>query len=195
MQNVEDEKRLNTDEYRLIERAQCGEHEAMVEIYECCQPSVFTYVYYRVGNQEIAEDLTAEVFTRMVGKLRQFTPGEAPILAWLYTIARHLVADHYRSRPAAGELPLEDDLAADETSYTARAAERRLTQQCLQKALSLLTEEQRLVILLKFVEDRSNLEVAEIMGKNEGSVKSLQHRALGALHRILEQERCDEPDL
>jgi RNA polymerase sigma-70 factor (ECF subfamily) len=84
---------------------------------------------------------------------------------------------------------------ADESSYTVRAAERRMTQRCLQKALSRLTEEQRQVILLKFVQDRSNLEVAEIMGKNEGSVKSLQHRALAALHRIMEQEDCYEPAL
>ena len=184
-----------TDEIRLIERAQCGEQDALVDIYYRCQPSVFTYVYYRVGDQETAEDLTAEVFTRMVGKLGQFKPGERPLLAWLYTIARHLIADHYRSRPSAGELPLEEDLALDESSQTARAAERRLTQHCLQKALSRLTEEQRQVILLKFVEDRSNLEVAEIMGKNEGSVKSLQHRALAALNRIMEQEDCYEPAL
>lgn len=186
---------MNTDETRLIMRAQCGEQDALVELYERCQPSVFTYVYYRVGDQETAEDLSAEVFTRMVGKLRQFTPGERPLLAWLYTIARHLVADHYRSRPSAGELPLEDDLAADEASFTARVAEHRLTLKCLQKALSLLTEDQRQVILLKFVEDHSNLEVAEIMWKNAGSVKSLQHRALAALHRIMEQERCYEPGL
>jgi RNA polymerase sigma-70 factor (ECF subfamily) len=92
-------------------------------------------------------------------------------------------------------MPLDEDLAADEITNTARAAEHRLAQECLQKALSMLTEEQRQVIVLKFVEGLTNLEAAEILGKNEGSVKSLQHRALAALHRIMEQEDCYEPTL
>jgi RNA polymerase sigma-70 factor (ECF subfamily) len=74
----------------------------------------------------------------------------------------------------------------------ARAVDRRLAAECLSAALGHLTEDQRQVILLKFMEDMTNVQVAEILGKTEGAVKSLQHRALAALRRAIRQERCYE---
>jgi RNA polymerase sigma-70 factor (ECF subfamily) len=154
----------------LVRRAKDGDESALVEIYNQCQAPVYRYVYYRVGSSALAEEL------RDVGR---------PILAWLYTIARNLMVDHQRSQGRAALLPLDDALAADEDGQPHQVAEVRETHSNLLAALERLTEPQRQVILLKFMEARSNAEVAAILGRDEGSVKSLQHRALAALRRTL----------
>jgi RNA polymerase sigma-70 factor (ECF subfamily) len=173
----------------LIRRAQQGDQQALVDIYQRCQPSIYTYIFYRIGDQALSEDLTAEVFVRMIDKLPAFVQDKRPILAWLYTIARNLVIDHYRRAGKQVPLLIEESLMVDdELNRPPALVEQRLNRQNLIKALRHLTEEQRQVIVLKFVEDRSNAEVAVLLDKTEGAVKSLQHRALAALQRVLEQE-------
>ena len=176
----------------LITRAQAGDEDAFVELYEQHRSAVFTYIFYRVGDQATAEELMAEVFCRMVISIQDFTSRGKPILAWLYTIARNLVIDHHREIARLRVVPLDNRIVA-ETKNPEAVAESSLNADCLRRALSRLTEEQRLVILLKFVENRSNPEVATIMVKTEGAVKSLQHRALGALKRAIAKEGCYEP--
>jgi len=183
-----------TDEPELIARAQRGDPAAFAELYDLHNEAVYTYVYYRVGgNVHVAEDLTGEVFVRLVERIGRFTHRGRPIRAWLYTIARNLVADHRRTLAKVAIGPLEESLPDGETDQPAHAVQRRLTQECLAAALQHLTEEQRQVVLLKFMEDHSNAQVAALLGKTEGAVKSLQHRALDALRRALEKERCYEP--
>ncbi len=180
---------MSQNDAGLIRRAQQGDQQALVEIYERCQPSIYTYIFYRTGDQALSEDLSAEVFVRMIDKLSTFVLDQRPILAWLYTIARNLVIDYYRRANKQVAIEVEDTLMADdETTRPAAVVEMRLDQQSLVKALRHLTEEQRQVIILKFVEDRSNAEIATLLDKTEGAVKSLQHRALAALQRVLEQE-------
>ncbi len=179
---------MDRDDALLVQRAQTGDQDALVEIYRRFQPSIYTYVFYRTGDQALAEDITADVFVRMVGKLHTFVPQGRPVLAWLYTIAHHLVIDHYRCTGNLSTLPLEESLVADASDQPAQIVENHFSQQRLVKALDQLTEEQRQVILLKFVEERSNMEVAAVLGKTEGAVKSLQHRALAALHRAMNGE-------
>jgi RNA polymerase sigma-70 factor, ECF subfamily len=169
----------------LIRRAKGGDESALVEIYNQCQAPVYRYVYYRVGSAALAEELTAEVFVRLVDKIRAFREQGRPILAWLYVIAHNLVADHQRRQGRVAWLPLDETIAADEDRQPSQVAEVRETQSQLLAALETLTEAQRQVILLKFMESRSNTEVAAILGKDEGAVKSLQHRALAALRRAL----------
>lgn len=175
------------DEARLVKQAQAGEEGAFVALYQQNQPSVYTYIYYRVGDQMTAEDLTAEVFVRLVAKIHRFKPGKRPILAWLYTIAGNLVTDHYRRNGRATLLPLNDQVRSNghSPSHTIQKAQehRRLA-----AAMAELTEDQRQVVLLKFVERRSNAETGAILGKTEGAVKALQHRALAALRRVLEKD-------
>lgn len=177
----------------LIQRAIAGNQEALGVIYDTLYPSVFRYVYYRVSDQDTAEDLAAEVFARMVEHLRTFEPHGRPILAWLFTIARNLITDHYRLKGKADCLPLEEGLVAGDTSQPSQEAERHQEQDCLALALEHLTEDQRQVILLKFIEDREISEVAEVLGKNERAIRSLQHRALAALNRVMQKEHCYEP--
>jgi RNA polymerase sigma-70 factor (ECF subfamily) len=169
----------------LVRRAKGGDESALVEIYNQCQAPVYRYVYYRVGSAALAEELTAEVFVRMVDKIGSFRDVGRPILAWLYAIARNLVIDHQRAQGREEWLSLDETLPASEDGQPHRVAEAREVRSTLLAALERLTETQRQVILLKFMEARSNAEVAEILGKDEGAIKSLQHRALAALRRTL----------
>ncbi|MGE5223899.1 MAG: sigma-70 family RNA polymerase sigma factor [Omnitrophica WOR_2 bacterium] len=179
----------------MIRRAQRGDREAIAEMYDRYQASIFTYIFYRVSDQECAEDLTGEVFVRMIEKLSSYIQNDRPVLAWLYTIAHNLVIDHYRFNTQNNPMPLEQSLAADswEDGHPAHQTEEHLAQECLRRVMQLLTEEQRQVIQLKFIEDREIGEVADILGRNERAIRSLQHRALAALQRAMEQERCYEP--
>jgi RNA polymerase sigma-70 factor (ECF subfamily) len=146
-------------------------------------------VYYRVGNAALAEELTADVFVRMVERLHTYREQGRPILAWLYTIAHNRVIDHQRRQARQQWLPLDEALEAGEDAGPHQAAEARENRANLLVALETLTEAQRQVVLLKFMEDRSNAEIAAILGKDEGSVKSLQHRALASLRRVLTSNR------
>lgn len=175
------------DEALLVKQAQAGEEAAFVALYRQNQPSVYTYIYYRVGEQMTAEDLTAEVFVRLVSKIHSFKPGRRPILAWLYTIAGNLVADHYRKKGRVSLEPLSETVRSNGHS-PAQTVQKAQDHDRLVAAMEQLTEEQRQVVLLKFVERRSNAETAAMVGKTEGAVKALQHRALTALRRILEKD-------
>lgn len=185
---------MSEDEIGLIQRAQRGDADACAALYSRHHDAVYRYCYYRLGDAEMAQDLTAEVFVRMVEKLDSFRLRGRPLLAWLYTIARNLVTDAYRQNGRATHLPLEaaPDLNSDDKAALMQRVERRLEADCLAAAMRHLTEDQRQVILLKFMENLSNEAVARMLDKTEGAVKSLQHRALNALRRALEKERCYE---
>jgi RNA polymerase sigma-70 factor (ECF subfamily) len=182
---------MTDDELRLIQRAQQGDAAACAELYDIHYDPVYRYCYYRVTDVALAQDLASEVFVRMVENLDKFDARGRPMLAWLYTIARNLIADTYRRKDQTNHLSLEEALIAG-LDGPATVAERHQLAECIAHALGRLTEEQRQVILLKFVEDLSNAQVARMLNKPEGAVKSLQHRALAALRRVLEKEPCDE---
>jgi RNA polymerase sigma-70 factor, ECF subfamily len=176
----------------LVQQAQQGDQAAFAEIYTRHHGAIYAYLYCRVHDVHTAEDLAGEVFLRLVEKIDAFTYRGRPILAWLYTIARNLLIDYRRQQAKAGTVPLEERLAVGDASPTA-AAERNLSQDCLLRSLQHLTEEQQRVILHKLLEDRSTAEVAALLGKSEGAVKALQHRALAALRRAMLKEHCYEP--
>jgi RNA polymerase sigma-70 factor (ECF subfamily) len=180
------------DESTLVTLAKQGEAAAFEQIYDQHRQLIFNYIFFRVGDSELAEDLTSDVFVRMVDKIDTYTQNGRPFAAWLYTIARNLVIDHHRRDNQLTWVPLDERLIEAKENNPAKAADRSLLQDCLIKALQHLTEEQRQVILLKFVERRSNAEVGSLLGKTEGSIKSLQHRALVALKRVLDKELCYE---
>ncbi|MFQ6099926.1 MAG: RNA polymerase sigma factor [Anaerolineae bacterium] len=172
---------MSEDEARLIQRAKKGDPTAFAEIYDRHQPAIYRYIFYQVDDAATAEDLTSEVFARLVEKIDRFTYRGRPLLAWLYTIARNLVTDYRRRAGRSLPLPLDERLVAS-TDALEEAVEHRLA-----AAVARLTEDQRQVILLKFVEGLDNEMVAQTLGKSVGAVKSLQHRALAALRRVLEQ--------
>lgn len=175
------------DEASLVRRAKRGDPSALTEIYDRCQPAIYRYVFFQVGDAAVAEDLTGEVFVRMVEKIDGFTYRGHPIRGWLYAIARNLVTDHHRRAARSLSLSPDDDLAdpadAPEDIFEEQAVQRRLAD-----AIAHLTPDQRQVILLRFIEGLDNETTARIMGKTVGAVKALQHRALAALRRILPRQ-------
>ena len=182
---------MTVDEAKFVRRAQKGDREAIAALYDRCHASVFTYIYYRVSDQECAEDLTTEVFVRMISMLPSYIDRGKPILAWLYTIAHNLVIDHYRNKKEV--IPLDERMVGNNGGHPAGLYEERESQERLERAMEKLTEEQRLVIQLKFIENYGISEVAAILGRNERAIRSLQHRALAALARIMQQEHDHEP--
>jgi len=182
---------MSDDESPLIQLARQGDPAACATLYDRHYDAVYRYCYYHVGDAPLAQDLAGEVFVRMVENLDRFDVRGRPLLAWLYAIARNLIADTYRKRGQSPQLPLDQVQVADKDTLAQRV-EQRLLAEDLAAALRRLTEEQRQVILLKFVLDHDNAEVARMLGKSEGAIKSLQHRALAALRRALEQGRDHE---
>jgi len=176
------------DEKRLLERA--GEYDpvALGRIYDQYSVKIYNYIYHRIGDAHVAEDLTAEVFLKMLEAVKASAGWRISLSGWLYRIAHNLVVDYFRRKPRREGLPLDEQLMAaqDDSAHL----ERVLAQQRLRAAIRRLTEDQQQVIILKFVEEMSNAEVAEILGKTEGAVKALQHRALAALRRILQGEEA-----
>jgi RNA polymerase sigma-70 factor (ECF subfamily) len=166
--------------------------EMFIQVYEKYRPSIFNYIFYRVGDSELADDLTSDVFVRLVDKYDERSRNGRPIAPWLYAIARNLVIDHQRRAGRIGWQPLDEQTAADEASNPSQQTETRLTQECLMGAIEHLTEDQRQVILLKFIEKRTNREISDLLGKSESAIKALQHRALAGLRRALEKEPCYE---
>ncbi len=179
------------DERDLIRRAQEGEREAFAELYDRHYLAIYNYFYYRLGDRETAEDLTADLFVRMVEKIDRYRDRGRPFLAWLYTIARNLLTDHYRRR--RGEAVPLDDLPLSDGKNPPTEVEHRLAVDCLHRALRHLTADQQQVIINRFLEKRSINKVAGLLGKTEGAVKAMQHRALAALRRAIEKEGCYEP--
>ena len=173
------------DEKRLLERA--GEYDpvALGRIYDQYSVKIYNYIYYRIGDVHVAEDLTAEVFLKVLEAVKASAGWKISLSGWLYRIAHNLVVDYFRRRHKRESLPLDERLMVAPDN-SAPSLERIFTQQRLRAAISRLTEDQQQVIILKFVEEMSNAEVAEILGKTEGAVKALQHRALVALRQILQ---------
>jgi RNA polymerase sigma-70 factor, ECF subfamily len=174
-------------EHELIRRAQDYDPEAFGEIYERYYNGVYKYIYYRVGEQGLAEDLTMEVFVKTMEAIDGFAFRGVPFSAWLYRIASNLVIDHFRRQPVQPAMSLEERLVA-EVDHSKQALESEFTHQALRRALAELTEDQQQVVVLKFVDGLSNQEVAQVLGKSEGAIKSLQHRALASLGRVLGDE-------
>ena len=178
---------MSQTDAQLVKRAQQGDAAAFTTIYDQYYDPVYTYLYYRVLDTALAEDLAADVFVRLVKFIHTFTPGEKPLLAWLYTISANLLTDHQRKNGRYTWLPLDESLAGGGDD-PGRLTQQKWQTDCLLAAINQLTEEQQQVVLLKFVGKWSNEAIARQLGKSEGAVKSLQHRALDTLHRLLVKE-------
>lgn len=168
----------------MIRRAQEGESLVVSEIYDRYQRSIFRYLFYRVGDQQTAEDLTSEVFLRMIEKFSSYRDQRTSFQAWLFQIARNLSIDHYRKMKARDESSLEDDYP-EVGGQPAEIFDRDLTSEKLSQALAELPDNQHDVIVMRFVVGMPVGEVAETLHKTEDSIKGLQRRALLTLREIL----------
>ena len=159
-----------------------------VEIYHKYRPSIFNYIFYRVGDRELADDLTSDVFVRLVETYKLHKQNGRPIAPWLYTVARNLVIDHHRRAKRISWQSISENAPANEAGNPIKRVEEQSMEANLMTAMEKLTEEQRQVILLKFIERRTNREIGRELGKPEGAIKSLQYRALAGLRRAMEEE-------
>jgi RNA polymerase sigma-70 factor (ECF subfamily) len=176
--------------WSLVERAQAGESEAFGKLYDRYVDTVFRFIYFRVGNRQLAEDLTSDTFLRALKRIGSFTWQGRDLGAWLVTIARNLVADHFKSGRYRLEIATGDVLDADNEDRgpegTPEAAVvDHITNVTLLTAVKKLNPEQQECIVLRFLQGFSVAETAQAMGKNEGAIKALQYRAVRALARLL----------
>jgi RNA polymerase sigma-70 factor (ECF subfamily) len=176
--------------WALVERAQAGETEAFGLIYDRYLETVFRFIYFRVGNRQLAEDLTSDTFLRALKRIGSFTWQGRDLGAWLVTIARNLVADHFKSGRYRLEITTGDVLDADKEDRCPEgtpetAVVDHITNVTLLTAVKQLNPEQQECIVLRFLQGFSVAETAQAMGKNEGAIKALQYRAVRALARLL----------
>jgi RNA polymerase sigma-70 factor (ECF subfamily) len=176
--------------WALVERAQGGDSAAFGLIYDRYVDTVFRFVYFRVGNRQLAEDLTSDTFLRALKRIGSFTWQGRDLGAWLVTIARNLVADHFKSGRYRLEVTTGDVLDADREDRGPEGSPEsavvdHITNVALLTAVKQLNPEQQECIVLRFLQGFSVAETAQTMGKNEGAIKALQYRAVRALARLL----------
>ena len=173
-----------TEDVPLLKRAKACDPEALAELYDRYGPRMYAYIYRRVNDATVAEDLTAELFLRVLRALRNERAWSDSFRAWLYRVAHNLVVDHYRRQPPVPSGTLEESFAAQDGDPRV-IAEDILATEHLRAAIGRLTQDQQQVLTLRFGEGLTAKETARILGKSTGAVEALQHRALAALRRIL----------
>src|SRR5207253_8828260 len=172
---------------RLVDFAQRGDREALEALYLLHFDRVYSYLHLSVGNRHNAEDQTTQTFLKMLEAIGKFRWGSAPFSAWLFRIAHNLAMDHFR---AARRWQPEEEVPEpepDESTSAEAGALDSIGRRSMLELIDDLSGEQQQVLTLKFVFGFSNGEAATILGKTEGAVKSLQHRALVTLHKKLER--------
>jgi RNA polymerase sigma-70 factor (ECF subfamily) len=175
-----------SDDVALIGAAK-EDSQAFGLLYERYVERVYNYIYYRTGSVYDAEDLTERVFMRALRHIHNYSDRGLPFSAWLYRIAHNLVANWYRDNSRRKEVPLEDSLAMHPRSEHPEQELLRVEErERLMAVLRGIPEDRQQLILLKFVEHLSNAEIATIMGRTEGAIKSLYHRTLLSLRDELD---------
>jgi RNA polymerase sigma-70 factor (ECF subfamily) len=179
-------------EQALIRAAQRGDQNAFTALYRAYVDKIYRYILFRVESAQTAEDLTAEVFLRVVESLPTYEDRSVPLLVWLYRIAHARVIDHYRRyKRTADQAPLDSVEISTESDLDAPLlAEYRADQ--LRAALGSLTDPQRQVIGLRFIEGYNLEATAQVLGKTVDAIKALQYRALQALAAALRAQGYED---
>jgi RNA polymerase sigma-70 factor (ECF subfamily) len=178
------------DERNLVEKAKSGDAEAFGQLYDACVDRVYRFVYFRVSDVPTAEDLTSQVFLKAWQNLGRYRPN-GPILAWLYAIARNTVIDHYRTYKQTVSLDEAAPIAAQEDKLDEQV-EFQSDLSSLQKSLQYLTDDQKELLILKFIAEFDTDQIARKMGKSEGAIRALQMRALQALAKVMKKHEIEE---
>src|SRR5438552_7449652 len=172
-----------TDLRRLVGLAQDGDRSALEELYLLHFDRIYSYLHLSVGNRHDAEDLTTQTFLKMLEAIGRFRWQSAPFSAWLFRIAHNLSMDHFRATKRwQPEEEVPEPAGAQESSAEDEALQ-SIGRKSMLRLIEDLSNEQQQVLTLKFVFNFSNGEAATILGKTEGAVKSLQHRALASLQK------------
>ncbi len=174
---------------RLVERAQQADRAALEELYLIHFDRIYSYLHMSVGNRHDAEDLTTQTFLKMLESIGRFRWQAAPFSAWLFRIAHNLAMDHFRARRRwQPEEEVPEPPGSEEPSAELEAMQ-SIGRQSMMELIERLSPEQQQVLTLKFVFNFPNADVATILGKTEGAIKSLQHRALGSLQKQIAERQ------
>jgi len=169
----------------LLAKAKAGEEAAFGEIYNLYFKKIYQFIYYRVGHKEAAEDLAEEVFLKAFAKITSILEPDS-FVGWLYQIARNIVIDYYRQKKTVVALEDVENTLEYETNVI-DIVNLESQQKILLKLLKELGAEQQVVLKLKFFEDLSNSEIAELLHKNEGAIRVIQHRAIAKLQELIKK--------
>jgi RNA polymerase sigma-70 factor (ECF subfamily) len=174
----------------LLQRAKAGEQAAFGQIYDHFFKKIYTFIYFRVGHKEVAEDLTEDVFLKAFGKILSISK-DGSLEAWLYQIARNRVIDYYREKKFTVALEEVENTLEYETNVIDIVNLQR-QQMIFLKLLKELGAEQQIVLKLKFLENLDNAEIAELLHKNEGAIRVIQHRAIAKLQELIKKYQQDK---
>ncbi|HLU11971.1 MAG TPA: sigma-70 family RNA polymerase sigma factor [Oceanobacillus sp.] len=174
------------DEQELIKKAQNGDEQAVALLYEAHVESIYGYIGYRVNSDEVAEDLTSEVFLRMVRGLQSYQYQGFPFRAWLYRIASNLVMDYYRQQGKHPTSSVTDDFMSNDPELFDQIAQEDERFR-LRLAIRALPEEYQNLLIWRFVEDLPHTEIARITNKSAEALRAMQYRALKALAQQLDK--------
>ncbi len=174
----------NSPDQALLKRAKRFEAEALEEIFGAYSPGIFRYAYRLLGDVELARECMSETFSRFLDVLKRDSGPDNYLQAYLYRIAHNWVTDYYRSK-VPPNLPLNVEIRINPADEPQEVVAQRIANEQLRAALSLLTPDQRQVIVLKYLEDWEIEAIAKTLNKPVGAVKALQHRAIEALRRIM----------
>ncbi len=170
------------DDTAIVLRAIQKDQDAFGELYDRHAVRVYRHIYYMVGNAAEAEDLTAQTFLRAWEAIGRYQVRGAPFVSWLLRIAHNLGVSHLRSKRESSQL--HDGIVDDKTRRDPESAyEVTAEEELVREAILRLREEQRQVIILRFIEDLDYREVAEIIGKSVAAIRVIQHRALNSLRK------------
>lgn len=179
----------HVDTWGLVGRAQQGDGEAFGQLYDRYVDTVFRFIYFRVNDRALAEDFTSETFLRALRRIGTISYQGRDIGAWFITIARNIILDHMKSARHRLEITTADTVEGDDRMpSTETAVMDSLASEQLMAAVRLLGEEQRECVLLRFIQGFSVSETAQVMGKNEGAIKALQHRAVRKLAELIGED-------
>jgi RNA polymerase sigma-70 factor (ECF subfamily) len=174
----------NQAESNLVQQAVSGDPEAFATLYDAYLEPIYRFIFFRVGDEQTAEDLTSQVFLKAWDNLSGYQMRGLPFNAWLFRIARNHVIDYYRTYKETA--PLEPNAVArpDPAADVDARVERRLQAEEVRLALQHLTPDQQQVLTLRFIEGLTTEEVAQVLGKRPGAIRALQMRGLQALAEI-----------
>ena len=175
------------EEARLVHQAQSGDSEAFAQLYDAYVERVYRYIHFRISEDITTEDLVSQVFLKAWQNIHRYKTGSSPFIAWLYTIARNLVIDHYRSKKDTVPLEKAATLPSDRDGPD-EEAQTRFDLEAMRDALQFLTRDQQQVLILKYLAELPNESIAKIMNKQEGTIRGLQMRALQTMSKYMKKK-------
>jgi RNA polymerase sigma-70 factor (ECF subfamily) len=174
----------------LVEQAKADKAH-FGKLYERYVGRIYSYIYYRTGHHHEAEDLTGKVFLQALSHIDGYSNRGIPFSAWLFRIAHNLVSNWHRDRSRRKSVGLDD---ADLSGHVGNDLDRAEDRVEIRKAIAQLPPDRQSLIVLKYVDDLTNAEIAAVFGKSEGAVKALLHRTLRSLRSSLQTGKSDEED-